>query len=220
MHANKKYWLTLIAALAVLGVGSVLAWHGNMPDWELQLFTWINGAEAPAWITTLASLLSDLVWLLVAAMGLALVFWRGKRQAAWNAAVLGGSAYVATYILEHIVQRARPAELLEGSDVVMRAAQDGYGYSSGHVAVLLVLVLWAWPHAPLWLRILTVLLVIGEAWSRIFLGVHLPLDTIGGVAMAFAVWAGVALLPKVQAVSKLVFRNIIHMTRVGFIIVG
>jgi undecaprenyl-diphosphatase len=180
----------------MLGIGSVLAWHGNMPDWELQLFTRINGAEAPAWVTTLASLLSDLVWLLVGAMGLALVFWRGKRNDAWNAAVLGGSAYVATYVLEHIVQRARPAELLESTDVVVRAAQDGYGYSSGHVAVLLALVLWAWPHAPSWLRALMVLLVVGEAWSRIFLGVHLPLDTAGGVAMAFAVFAGIKLLPK------------------------
>lgn len=197
MHANKKYWLTLTAALIVLGAGAALAWHGNMPQWELSIFTWINGAEASDWIEMLASLLSDLVWLLVGAFILALLFWRGKRKAAWNAAVLGGGAYVATYVLEHIVQRARPAELLDGTNAVVRASQDGYGYSSGHVAVLLALVLWAWPYAPKWLRALMVVLVIGEAWSRIFLGVHLPLDTIGGAAMAFAVWAGMALLPKV-----------------------
>lgn len=196
MHANKKYLLTLLAALVVLGVGAGLAWQGNMPAWELSIFTSINGAEAPGWIETFASLLSDMVWLLVGALILALLFWRGKRKAAWNAAVLGGGAYVATYIVEHIVQRARPAELLEGSDVIMRAAQDGYGYSSGHVAVLGALVLWAWPYAPTWLRVLMILLVVGEAWSRIFLGVHLPLDTVGGVAMALVVWAGIKLLPK------------------------
>lgn len=196
MRANKKYWLTLVAALIVLGIGTALAWHGNTPNWELGIFTWINGAATPKWVETLASLLSDLVWLLVAALGLALLFWRGKRKAAWNAAVLGGSTYVATYILEHIVQRARPAELLDGTDVIARAAQDGYGYSSGHVAVLLVLVLWAWPHAPSWLRVLMVVLVVGEMWARVFLGVHLPLDTLGGVAMAFVVWAGLSLLPK------------------------
>lgn len=206
MHANKKYVLTLVAALVVLGIGAGLAWQGNMPAWELSIFTWINGADAPGWVETLASLLSDMVWLLVAATGAALLFWRGKRKAAWNAAVLGGGTYVATYILEHIVQRARPAELLDSADVVMRASQDGYGYSSGHVAVLLALVLWAWPYAPAWLRVLMVLLVAGEAWSRIFLGVHLPLDTIGGVAMAFAVWAGIRLLPKLLR-RKLYIRN-------------
>lgn len=196
MHANKKYLLTLLAALVVLGVGAGLAWQGDMPAWELSIFTSINGAEVPGWVETFASLLSDMVWLLVGALIVALIFWRGKRKAVWNAAVLGGSAYVATYIVEHIVQRARPAELLEGSDVIMRASQDGYGYSSGHVAVLLALVLWAWPYAPTWLRATMVLLVIGEAWSRIFLGVHLPLDTIGGVATALAVWASIKLLPK------------------------
>lgn len=196
MHANKKYLLTLLAALLVLGIGAGLAWQGNMPAWELNIFTSFNGAQAPGWIETFASLLSDMVWLLVGAFILALLFWRSKRKAAWNAAVLGGSAYVATYIVEHIVQRARPAELLEGSDVIMRAAQDGYGYSSGHVAVLTALVLWAWPYAPTWLRVVMVVLVIGEAWSRIFLGVHLPLDTAGGVAVALTVWAGIKLLPR------------------------
>lgn len=192
---NNVYWRTLLVGLLVLVAGAAFAWRGGLPAWELQIFTGINGADAPSWVGTLASLLSDLVWLLVGAIGLALVFWRSKRKAAWSAAVLGGGAYVATYILEHIVQRARPAELLDGADVVVRASQDGYGYSSGHVAVLLVLVLWAWPHAPVWLRVLMVLLVIGEAWSRVFLGVHLPLDTVGGAAMAFVVWTGVALLP-------------------------
>lgn len=195
MHANKKYLRILIVALIVLGIGAGLAWHGSIPAWELSVFTSVNGAEVPGWIETFASILSDMVWLLVGALILALVFWHGKRKAAWNAAVLGGSAYVATYIVEHIVQRARPAELLESSDVIMRATQDGYGYSSGHVAVLLALVLWAWPHTPTWLRAVMILLVAGEAWSRIFLGVHLPLDTIGGVATALAVWAGINLLP-------------------------
>lgn len=207
MHANKNYWIILAASIVVLAGLTPLAWQGNVPGWEAALFAQINGAQLPAIFATVASLASDLVWAVVLTALVVFLLWRGKRNLGWNAGFLAGGAYAATWLFEHVVQRARPVDLdAVSGDAVIRASQDGYGFTSGHVAVLTAVVLWVWPRANTWHRVSLVLLVLLEMWARVFLGVHMPLDVIGGAAMALAVWAGLQLLP-----AKL--RTALHLKR-------
>lgn len=197
MHVNnKRNWYILAASVAVLAILSPMAWQGSVPGWEAQLFEQINGTHPSDLLTWAARLLSDLTWLVVITALAVFLFWRGKRELGWNAGFLAGSAYVATWLLEHIVQRPRPAELDVTGDAVIRATQDGYGFTSGHVAVMTAVVLWVWPRANTWQRVALGLLVLLEMWARVYLGVHMPLDVIGGVAMALAVWVGLKLLPQ------------------------
>lgn len=207
MHANRKYWYVLAASIVVLAGLTPLAWHGSVPAWEAQLFAQINGAQLPSIFTKIASLASDLTWVIVFAALAVFLFWRGKRNLGWNAGFLAGSAYAATWLFEHVVQRARPVGLdAVSDDAVIRASQDGYGFTSGHVAVLTAVVLWVWLRANTWQRVLLGILVLLEMWARVFLGVHMPLDVVGGAAMALAVWAALQLLP-----AKL--RSRLHLKR-------
>ena len=98
------------------------------------------------------------------------------------------------YILEHLVDRARPLGLAS-YEVIVRAVQGGPGFPSGHVAVLTALGLTLWPMVAWPWRIFIVALITTEAWARIFLGVHAPLDVLGGLAIGMGVVATIHLLP-------------------------
>lgn len=206
MPANgrrKWYIVLLIVGLVVLAVATVLAATGVVGGLEQRLFALVNHAQLPGWLTEqLAKPVSNAVWGMVFLVT-ALLLVPKYRLIAWQYAVAAGSAYVTVYILEHVVDRARPVAL-EGYNAVLRASQDGPGYPSGHVAVLLALGLTAWPFISWPWRVFILVLVATEAWSRIFLGVHAPLDVVGAAGAAAAVVAVIHLLPeKIRKIFKI-----------------
>lgn len=146
------------------------------------------------WVTEqVAKPVSNAVWGIVGLVILLLLFPK-YRLLAWQYAVAAGSAYVLVYIIEHLVGRARPIGL-ESYEVVARATQGGPGFPSGHVAVIAALGLTIWPLVSWPWRVLILIFIGAEAWSRIFLGVHAPLDVVGGMAAAMVVVAIIHLTP-------------------------
>src|SRR6185503_3278681 len=84
-----------------------------------------------------------------------------------------------------MVGRGRPADLLD--DVEQRGAHaSGLGYVSGHSAVAFAVVtvaaLWLAPKARTVLWILAAIV----AFSRVYVGAHLPMDVVGGAALGAA----------------------------------
>src|ERR1041385_8956149 len=87
------------------------------------------------------------------------------RLLAWQYAVAAGSTYAVMVALAHLVDRARPA-LLHGYEAVLRANQGGPGFPSGHMAILTALSITIWPFVSWPWRLLIVLFIVAEGWSR------------------------------------------------------
>lgn len=190
--SNRLYLFFAIGAGILFSVTAAIAIQG-LPGWEQRLFEYINGWDAPGVVTVIARIASDLVWAVVFLVAFLLLI-RRFFHAAWRLAVPGVAAYGTVFILEHIITRARP-EFLLPVDTVLRASQDGMGFPSGHMATITAVVLTLWPQLPWQLRIVGIVLLIAVGWSRIYLGVHFPLDIVSGFAAGLGVVCVIRLLP-------------------------
>ncbi len=186
------YISLLVFGVVLLGASAWFAHTRTMPGWEQTLFYKVNDMHLPHIVTTLAKQLSNAVWGLVGLIGLALLIPRFRLRA-WQYAVAVGSAFVVEYGLEQIIDRPRPVGILH--HLTLRAQQSGPGFPSGHETALAALVLTMWFFVAWPWRILLVLLLIAEGWARVFLGVHGPLDIVGGVAVSSIVVGVLHLAP-------------------------
>jgi undecaprenyl-diphosphatase len=100
---------------------------------------------------------------------------------------IGGVAvYVLAKVVKGAVVRGRPASLIP--DVRIRGAEPlGRGYPSGHAAVVTLIVVLAWPYLRRRGRIVAVTLATVVCLARMYVGAHLPLDIIGGMALGLLV---------------------------------
>ncbi len=83
--------------------------------------------------------------------------------------------------MKHLVARERPRQLLPVVEVRERAT--GLGYVSGHSAVAFALATVLASDLPGAWRIVPFAIATGVGFGRVYAGVHLPLDVVGGIGL-------------------------------------
>lgn len=168
----------------MLAAGSVLARSGEVGASEQRWFRLVNDLPAavlpPTWVVMQAGSIGG-------ALGAsALVAATGRRTVGARMAVAASVAWVAAKAGKRVVKRRRPSVEHDVARMLGRAA-PGLGYPSGHAAVAAAVVAAASPELPPgWRRAAWAgALLVGPA--RLYVGAHLPLDAVGGVALGVVV---------------------------------
>jgi undecaprenyl-diphosphatase len=186
-------WGVAFALGAILfAVTALLAHHRTLSGWELHCFRSINNwPESLRVPMRIATIVPESLWIAVAAV--AVIFLLKMYRLVWQLAVATIGGYVVAEMGKKLIARPRPYDLLHG--VHVRIHETGNGFPSGHTMIITVILLTVWPYLPRGWRWLALILIPAMALSRIYLGVHEPLDVAGGFAVGLMVVGAMRILP-------------------------
>ena len=176
----------LILAQVLFLIATILSRGGEASQIEISLFRWAYGL--PGFLHSLFVFITQFGSIYV--LGILLVTFLIKRHyhVVLRLLLTGTLAYTLSGVAKDLWGRARPNDFLTdvtSLDVLVR----GPGYPSGHAAMATALALtlgYYWHNKYRWV---VVSLIIGVSLSRMYLGVHLPLDVVGGFAIGWASYA-------------------------------
>lgn len=176
------------------GATGASAWLATAPGVharELSLFRLFNQLpsqlELPLWLVMQMGSLPAVP----AAAGAALV--ARELQLAADLALAGGLSWAAAKGAKRLIRRERPAVLV--AELLLRGRpQAGLGFPSGHAAVAAALATAVTPRIRGVARRAVWGSVVGVAIARMYVGAHLPIDVLGGVALGSTISSGVRLL--------------------------
>lgn len=168
------------AATALLAVSWRLATRTDVSSLEERLFHVTNSAPGGLWYLLWPVMQSGTIG--APAVVAAITAVRTRRPRPPAAVLIGGyGAWAMAQVVKVAAGRARPQLLLAG--VVLREGAAGQGFVSGHAAIASGIAAGLWPYLRWRGRTAAVATVVMVAAGRVYVGVHLPLDVIGGVAI-------------------------------------
>jgi membrane-associated phospholipid phosphatase len=188
----KLYLTGLILSLLVFAVGAFWANSGKPMDWEENLFLSVNGWPEALYKPMMILAFMGGGWFAATAVATAFATQFYRLAARLAISILAG--YGLTAICKHLIDRARPDAIV--GDAISRATEAGMGYPSTHAAIITIILLTLLPYLKWRWRWIVPVGIAAVCLSRLYLGPHLPLDVVGGVALGTAIVAFVRVLPQ------------------------
>jgi membrane-associated phospholipid phosphatase/uncharacterized membrane protein YbhN (UPF0104 family) len=190
-HEHVRDPTDIVRVVCGAAIGLIGAWLSRRPEvgvLEIDLFRLPNH---------LTSVVLPIVYVVMQAgqflaipTSAAAAWFTGRRRLAGDLLIVGVGAWLAMQGFKLLIERGRPAELL--ADVIVRgSAQAGLGFPSGHSGVVAALATVAGPWLPRRWRRATWVLVAVVAFSRLYVGAHLPYDVLAGAALGWMTGAAV-----------------------------
>jgi membrane-associated phospholipid phosphatase len=185
----------LVGLGAALFGASALVLKTGAVSWDVSLFRILNQVPAAA-----ASVLTPLSHLFLPAGVITVVLLAAVYVVARNRSVLpvatgavaAGLAWVLAHVAKAVADRPRPYEVI--TDTVLRQQPaHGTSFPSSHTAVTLAVAIALVPFLARPLAATGIGYAVLVGWSRVYLGVHYPLDVLAGAGIGLAA-GGVILL--------------------------
>jgi membrane-associated phospholipid phosphatase/Tfp pilus assembly protein PilF len=179
----------LLAGLgaALFGVPALLLKTGAA-GWDVSLFRILNQVPAAA-----ASVLTPLSHLFLPAGILAVFVLTAVYVVARNRSVLpvaagavaAGLAWALAHVAKAVADRPRADEVITGA-VLRQQPAHGTSFPSSHTAVTLAVAIALVPFLARPLAAAGIAYAVLVGWSRVYLGVHYPLDVLAGAGIGLA----------------------------------
>lgn len=177
-----------------------------MISWYLELdrhlYYLINGAHNPFVDTVMRAITTQENWYpVLGGLAVALLIWGGKRgrmAVAMLVIAVAITDQIACSVLKPLIHRVRPSIALPPETVHrIVGATAAYSFPSAHAAnsfAMATVVSWRFPKAA----IFAFLIAAAVAYSRVYVGVHYPFDSVAGAFLGLltgrlAIWIVVAI---------------------------
>jgi undecaprenyl-diphosphatase len=178
-YRNPVYLIFILFALLIFLQAMLLA-QGSVGPFETALFRLFN--QLPDWLEWPIEIISTLgsFGAIIAVAFIAVI--RRHYVNAIKIILAGTSAYLTAYALKSLDIRPRPEQLLDNV-IVRESAIGSNGFPSGHAAVATAIGIIVYQYVPRRFHKYVTLGILGVMASRLYLGVHLPWDLLGGYAV-------------------------------------
>lgn len=150
-----------------------------------ELFYLLNATpSSPEWMIDLATFIAKDVISIVPALAVILWLWgprtqvTAQRHLVIKMAMAIGVSVLASYVLGHAFPHDRPFVDRVGYNFLHHAPDDSFPSDHGTVIFTFALAFLFWHR--LWSGVVLMGVAVAIAWSRVYLGVHWPLDMVGG----------------------------------------
>lgn len=164
--------------------------------WNRQIFlSWNADSSTAAWKVGLASVSADYLIFLIPLALIAMWCWgrQHQREIALKICLVALVSLGINQLIAHGFPHPRPFEMGIGHTFIPHAADSSFpsDHATVFAAMALTMLLARGKSLTGWMF---VVLGAAVAWSRIYLGVHFPLDMLGAVAVVAVAYVGATLL--------------------------
>jgi membrane-associated phospholipid phosphatase len=198
--SRRPHGVRLAVAVMVLVLTALPVERDRISNLELDVFRWFN--TLPDVLDVPLQVIMQRGFFAVPTVAVLAVLLARRIRPGLDVVLAGSLAWLAARLIKDAFQRGRPAALLH--DVVLRTDSGaGFGFVSGHSAVAAALATVAAFYLPPRVKVLVWVLAGLVGVARMFVGVHLPLDVAGGLAMGWAIGSLVhfVLLPELTGTA-------------------